>query len=573
MSLRSGNLESRLAGLIEGLSALPMQSLLGIGPAIERWQSHAAALRFHFRSGLAPSHPPLIAILGGTGVGKSTLLNRLLESNFSTSSFRRTFTAGPIAVVADPVQIPEGWLNLPLSTATELPLKGQPDVLSVAVAPQGIAGQLTLLDTPDLDGDQPLHHAQADRVFRWTQGVVFLVTPEKYQMTELLAYYALARRYHVPTLFVMNKCEQSAVLDDYARLLGDHQWRDAKIFAIPRDDATWSAPAESDLNALRQTTRAMQIADLQNGLPLRLRDLLDRFADQIFAPLQLQRQQIDVLVHSLQAMETPPPGVDVHPMTEQLQRRLQQRSVLYLMGPGRMLQRARQIPGMLARMPRTLWDTVVRGKSVTFNAADAEAATGVEPPDFRAALVEQFTVVQSRIDDALRSSSLGTGWLTERQTAFVAAKMDPALAGNIADEELASLKQWLEKRWNATPRDTVLLLRLLRYLPGGDKIVAWTEAAPYLLAIILATHYTLFGHVDLLAVGGFSLVTWLTEKLSNEVSKHVKETNRKIGVRFAELAHAQINQVIEWLRQQAPDSASLTKLQKMLDDLRNAVDD
>jgi len=254
-----------------------------------------------------------------------------------------------------------------------------------------------------------------------------------------------------------------------------------------------------------------------------------------------------------------------------LQRRLQQRSVLYLMGPGRMLQRARQIPGMIARMPRTLWDTVIRGKSVTLNAPEPTDPRNNQPPDFRANLIEQFTIVQSRIDDALRSSPLGPQWLVDRQTAFATVKIDPANAGNIADEELAELRQWLEKRWNATPRDTVLLLKLLRLLPGGEKLVAWTEAAPYLLAIVLATHYTLFGHVDLLAVGGFSLVTWLTEKLSNEVAKHVKQTNQKIGQRFAELSHQQIQQVCQWLQQQAPDAATLQRLQKSMEELQAAL--
>jgi len=77
---------------------------------------------------------------------------------------------------------------------------------------------VTLIDTPDLDGDQPVHHAEADRVFRWGEAILFLVTPEKYQMTELLPYYRLAQRYALPAVFVMNKLEEAAVLDDFADL-------------------------------------------------------------------------------------------------------------------------------------------------------------------------------------------------------------------------------------------------------------------------------------------------------------------------------------------------------------------
>ena len=54
-------------------------------------------------------------------------------------------------------------------------------------------------------------------MFRWAQAVVFLVTPEKYQMTELLPYYRLARRYAIPALFVMNKAEEAGVVEDFVK--------------------------------------------------------------------------------------------------------------------------------------------------------------------------------------------------------------------------------------------------------------------------------------------------------------------------------------------------------------------
>src|SRR4029078_6120492 len=85
---------------------------------------------------------------------------------------------------------------------------------------------------------------------------------------------------------------------------------------------------------------------------------------------------------------------------------------------------------------------------------------------------------------------------------YTAVKLDPADAGKIADEELAELRGWLERRWNATPRDTALLMRLLKHLPGGERLTKLSEAAPYLLAIIVATHHAFFGHVDLMILGG-----------------------------------------------------------------------
>jgi hypothetical protein len=254
------------------------------------------------------------------------------------------------------------------------------------------------------------------------------------------------------------------------------------------------------------------------------------------------------------------PGIDVNPLTRQLQRRLQQRSVLYLMGPGRVLDRVRQVPGLLARLPRTTWDLLRHGTLARDGGEDLPRDFDRKVPDFRAMLQDQFAVVQSRIDDAIRSSNLGQQWAESTTAGYSDAKLSPDEAGRIADEELADLREWLEKRWNATPRDTAVLKKLLSVLPGAEKLTRWSEAAPYLLAIIVATHGAFFGHLDLMIIGGFSLATWLTEKLSNEVAARTRLTNTRIADRFTRLARQQIDRSCEWLARQAP-------LAKDLDDL------
>lgn len=580
----SHTLDSRLAALDKDLGELRGNLPGSVATAIERWRTDAAALRFHLRD--TAKHPPLIAILGGTGTGKSTLVNRLLDSNVSAANFRRTFTAGAVAITADPANLPPNWLALEhhLAVETELPARGQPDTLIVVTSPQPLAAKVTLIDTPDLDGDQPQHHVQADRVFRWANAVLFLATPEKYQMTELLPYYRLAQRYAIPVLFAMNKCEETVVLNDYAqqlesgfgyRVAGTAEAainHNSRLFAIPRDDAAWNSPPDSDLAALRVALGAihpMEAADREAGLSNRAADLLGRLTDQVVAPLREARREADRLIAALRGMESPEPGVDVNPITQQLQKRLQQRSVLYLMGPGRMMDRVRQVPGMLVRLPRTLWDSVIRGKRIALH-EPTSTEDDSQVPDFRANLVDQFAVVQSRMDDSLRSSPLAARWLAERAAAFTAAQVNPDDAGKIVDEQLAELRDWLEKRWNATPRDTLLILRLLRHLPGGQKLVQWAEAAPYLLALIVATHHAFFGHIDLMVIGGYSLATWLTEKLSNEVTHHVRSTNRRIGERFASLAHVQIEQLCEWIDQQVPSARALDRLEKSVEELHVA---
>ena len=72
---------------------------------------------------------------------------------------------------------------------------------------------------------------------------------------------------------------------------------------------------------------------------------------------------------------------------------------------------------------------------------------------------------------------------------------------------------------------------------------------------------------DLLIIGGFSLATWLTEKLSNEVTARVRQSNRRITDRFTDLAHAQIQQITTWLTAQAPPADVLDELEKMAEEI------
>ena len=573
----------RLDALVAGLRGHAAGRLRA---AADRWRSDAAALLYHLRRSAAGK---MLVVLGGTGTGKSTLVNRLLGKEVSATSFRRTFTSGPVAVAASLADVPAGWLGVQQTTATEadLPARGQAGALLVVSVDCGFVRRLALVDTPDLDGDQPAHHAEADRAFRWADALVFLVTPEKYQMTELFPYYRLAARYRAPALFVMNKCEQQAAADDYAALLRTQSsqgpagaaagFGEAPVFIVPRDDAGFEPPAGQNLDALKRGIAQLPApsnASRAEGLRNRTSDLLGRMDDQVLVPLCQARREIDRVIALIRDMETPVPGVDVNPVTAQLQRRMQQRSVLYLMGPQRILERVRQAPGLLVRLPRVAWDYVVRGEVSMAALNPANSGQSQDPPDFAAMLKDQFAILQSRLDDALRTSPVLRQWMSDGAPPPQASAMiDPSLAGRIADEELAELRAWLERRWNATPRDTRMLEMLLKYLPGGKKITQWTEAAPYLLVLIVAaaTHH-LFGGIDVIVLGGWSLATWLTERLSNEVAAHTRQTNQKITDRFARLAHDQIEQICRWLNEQVPAAKALDQLQRALDEARALVE-
>jgi hypothetical protein len=91
------------------------------------------------------------------------------------------------------------------------------------------------------------------------------------------------------------------------------------------------------------------------------------------------------------------------------------------------------------------------------------------------------------------------------------------------------------------------------------------------LVVAAATHH-LFGGIDLAVIGGWSVATWLTERLSNEVAAHTRQTNQKITDRFARLAHDQIERVCRWLSEQAPSTKSLDQLERAANEAREAME-
>ena len=139
------------------------------------------------------------------------------------------------------------------------------------------------------------------------------------------------------------------------------------------------------------------------------------------------------MIEALRAMEAPAPDVDVNPVTQQLQRRLQQRSILYLMGPRRILDRVRQAPLILARLPRAAWDYFRKGQ-ITTDMLLGDGGKEQQLPDFRATLVDQFAVLQSRIDDVLRSGPLGQRWLEAAAAAAQPAEAGPPARGSCPRE-------------------------------------------------------------------------------------------------------------------------------------------
>lgn len=523
-------------------------------PFSDKTSQDLSAVLFHLSRN--PSDPPVMAVVGGTGTGKSTLVNRLVGTDVSATSYRRTFTAGPIAIGHD--ALPSEFGGLIHVPAPETPAQGRPDRITFIPAPPSFHHRLILIDTPDIDGELAEHHAVTDRIFRWVDGVIFLVSPEKYQMPELQPYYRLATRYGMGTWFVMNKADNPSVVEDYRQLLSREGISQAPVFALPRDDSTWQPLSDQAFSIA--CLLSFRIQTSVSVHQTRIVDMFGRIQDQFLNPLTDRRQRIDQVIRNIRSMGYSTVDVDVHPVTRQLQRRMREKSVLYLMGPQRVLDRVRSVPALLVRLPKSMWNWTKTGELKLPDVVLHSSQDSL--PDFRAIVVEQYQAFQSRIDDLLRSYTFlqSPEW-----------KIPPEQAGRIVEQELNDLQQWLETKWNATPRDTAVLNKILKIIPGGNKVTRYSEAAPYLLTGYLTMSGAIFGHLDLLALAGYSGVVTLFHRLSDEVASRTRQTNRHITRRYSALIHQQIQQVIDWLDRQAPSRAELDKIEDLLDQVRSDV--
>src|SRR5688572_18306063 len=131
----ANSIEGKLSSLATAMESLRARSSAAVAPAIERFSADLAATRFHFTRDVTKRTPMILAVLGGTGTGKSTIVNRLLDAEASpltAASFRRTFTAGPVAIVHESNRLPERWLNIDHASIdrAHVPARGRADALS-----------------------------------------------------------------------------------------------------------------------------------------------------------------------------------------------------------------------------------------------------------------------------------------------------------------------------------------------------------------------------------------------------------------------------------------------------------
>ncbi len=215
---------------------------------------HAAVAELHARVGqrLAIGDGlTVVALAGGTGVGKSALCNALVGTEVAQVGTRRPTTGHAVAV----------------SSGLDPPTVALLDWLGIddrRVLPDGVAAGLVLVDLPDHDSVVTGHRAVSDRLAARVDALVVVVDPVKYARADLHHGPLAALRHHAEVLLVaLNRADElppddlATVRSDLLRRLEGDGLGDAGVYVTSAVTGEGVDELRGELEELSRSRRAV----------------------------------------------------------------------------------------------------------------------------------------------------------------------------------------------------------------------------------------------------------------------------------------------------------------------------
>ena len=183
--------------------------------------------------------PVLVALVGSTGAGKSTLVNSIVGANVSATGVRRPTTNSPV-LACHPDEI--DWFaennflpTLPRVRQEGLARPGR-DGLLVLAASEGMPRGIALLDTPDIDSVVQAHHEFAYQFLDASDLWLFMTSASRYADGPVWEILQHARDRKASLGVVMSRIPQAyrtELVDHFNAMLDANGIAAADRFVIP----------------------------------------------------------------------------------------------------------------------------------------------------------------------------------------------------------------------------------------------------------------------------------------------------------------------------------------------------
>ena len=183
--------------------------------------------------------PVLVALVGSTGAGKSTLVNSIVGANVSATGVRRPTTNSPV-LACHPDEI--DWFaennflpTLPRVRQEGLARPGR-DGLLVLAASEGMPRGIALLDTPDIDSVVQAHHEFAYQFLDASDLWLFMTSASRYADGPVWEILQHARERKASLGVVLSRIPQAyrtELVDHFNAMLNANGMAAADRFVIP----------------------------------------------------------------------------------------------------------------------------------------------------------------------------------------------------------------------------------------------------------------------------------------------------------------------------------------------------
>ena len=155
----------------------------------------------------------VVAVVGGTNIGKSVIFNHLVSQQTSAISPLASQTKHPVCLVPadfteqhNLTQVFQGFQLVPWSSVED-PLKTDEQHLLFWKECESLAPNLLVLDTPDIDSDAEVNWERAERIRQSSDVLVAVLTQQKYNDAAVKQFFREAAREDKVIITVFNQCQ------------------------------------------------------------------------------------------------------------------------------------------------------------------------------------------------------------------------------------------------------------------------------------------------------------------------------------------------------------------------------